>query len=82
MIHQNLISIFTLFPCWKNSIHHSLASIPNRLLSKVDSELMEQGTLKSSSRMYCMAGKAIEAWHWLPSGLYLLGCRFCLGSAC
>lgn len=28
--------------------------------------------------MRCMAGKAIGAWYRLPSGLCLLGCRFCL----
>lgn len=33
MIHQNLISIFTFFPSWENSIHHSIASISNRLLT-------------------------------------------------
>lgn len=79
MIRQNLISIFTLFPSWKNYIHHSIASTPKETpgpgdQNKVDSELAEQGTLKSSGRMHCVAGKATRAWHRLPSGLYLLGC--------
>lgn len=29
--------------------------------NKVDSELIEQGTVKSSGRMHCVAGKAIGA---------------------
>lgn len=86
MIRQNLISIFTLFPSWKNYIHHSIASIPKTPgpgdQNKVDRELTEQGTLKSSSRMHCVAGKAIRAWYRLPSGLHVLDCRSGLGSAC
>lgn len=59
MICQYLISIFTLFPSWKNYNHHLIASIPNRLLVQ---ETTTRSTASSQSRELWSPAAECTAW--------------------